>query len=71
MIRAKLQSAILGTLAALGLLVMAWLAHAGQAVVDRPKVEAPAAAPKQRHPHSRSRGELDRQGLPFGCKPSA
>ena len=45
MIRSKLQSAAIGTLAALGLLIMAWLAHAGQAVGDRPKALAPAAAP--------------------------
>ena len=37
MIRSKLQSAAVGTLAALSLLIMAWLANAGQAVVDRPK----------------------------------
>jgi RNA polymerase sigma factor (sigma-70 family) len=44
MVRAKLQCAVLGTLAAMGLLVAAWLAHAGQGVVNRPKTEAPAAA---------------------------
>jgi RNA polymerase sigma factor (sigma-70 family) len=45
MIRSKLQSAVVGAVAALGLLIMAWLAHAGQAVVDRANVVAPAAAP--------------------------
>jgi thioredoxin-related protein len=47
MIRSKLQSAILATLAALSLLIMAWFAHAGQAVIDRPKTLAPAAAPNR------------------------
>ena len=45
MIRAKLLITTLRTVAALGLVVTAWVAYAGQAVVDRPKVEAPAAAP--------------------------
>jgi RNA polymerase sigma factor (sigma-70 family) len=46
MIRSRLQSAILGTVAATALLMMAWLAYAGQAVADRPKALAPASAPK-------------------------
>jgi hypothetical protein len=45
MIRAKLLITTLRTVAALGLVVTAWVAYAGQAVVDRPKVEAPAAGP--------------------------
>jgi len=66
MIRSKLQSAILGTLAALGLLIMTWLAHAGQAVVDRPKVEAPAAAPKSAMRTADLQGNWFVRGYPSG-----
>ena len=46
MIRARLLSTTLGTILVLGLLGTAWFAHAGQAVVDRPKVQAPVAVQK-------------------------
>jgi hypothetical protein len=46
MIRAKLQSATLVMLAAFGLLVPAWLAHARQAPVDPAQAKAPAAGRK-------------------------
>jgi len=66
MIRSKLQSAILGTLAALGLLIMAWLAHARQAAVDRPKIEAPAAAPKSAIRTANLQGNWIVRGYPAG-----
>ena len=46
MIRARLLSTTLRTILVLGLLGTAWFAHAGQAVVDRPKVQAPVAVQK-------------------------
>jgi RNA polymerase sigma factor (sigma-70 family) len=66
MIRSKLQSAILGTVAALGLLIMAWLAHAGQAVVERPKALAPAAAPNSAMPIADLQGNWIVTGYPSG-----
>ena len=66
MIRSKLQSAAVGTVAALGLLIMAWLAHAGQAVVDRPKALAPAAAPNSATRTADLQGNWIVRGYPSG-----
>ncbi len=66
MIRSKLQSAILGIVAALGLLIMAWLAHARQAVVVRPKVLAPAAAPNSAVRTADLEGNWIVRGYPSG-----
>jgi thioredoxin-related protein len=43
MIRSRLQTAVLVTLASLSLIIPAWLAHARQAAGDRPRAQAPAA----------------------------
>ena len=66
MIRSKLQSAAVGTLAALGILIIAWIAHAGQAVVDHPKALAPAAAPNRSMRTADLEGNWIVRGYPSG-----